>query len=209
MLDVIILAGGQGNRMASELPKPLIEVKGKPILFHQIDFLAGKVENIILSLGHKAELIEQAVREHYPIDVHIAFAREAQPAGTAGGLKQALVHARTSYVLVLNCDDLADIPIQQLEQLQHNAICVAHPTLPFGLVEEKDGYAVFREKPQLDSWVSCGWYLFNREELLKILPDQGSLEYDVFPHLKLRLFKHEGFWVPLNTKKDILEFEKK
>ena len=43
--------------------------------------------------------------------------------------------------------------------------------------------------------------------MLKILPDKGMLEYDIFPKIKLRLFKHEGFWKPLNTRKDVEEFE--
>ena len=84
---------------------------------------------------------------------------------------------------------------------------MAHPHLPFGRVLEKNGYAVFEEKPVLKDWVSCGWYVFNKQEMLNILPDKGMLEYEVFPKLKLRLFKHEGFWKPLNTRKDILEFE--
>jgi len=84
---------------------------------------------------------------------------------------------------------------------------VAHPQLPFGRILEKSGYAIFEEKPILKDWVSCGWYLLNRSEMLKILPDKGMLEYDVFPKIKLRLFKHEGFWRPLNTRKDVDEFE--
>ena len=60
----------------------------------------------------------------------------------------------------------------------------------------------------LNIWVSCGWYFFNRAQILKYLPDKGSLEYDVFPKIKLRVFRHEGFWRTVNTKKDISEFEK-
>ena len=60
----------------------------------------------------------------------------------------------------------------------------------------------------LDIWVSCGWYFFNRKEILKHLPDKGMLEFDVFPKIKLRVFKHEGFWRTVNTKKDIAELEK-
>jgi hypothetical protein len=44
--------------------------------------------------------------------------------------------------------------------------------------------------------------------MLKSLPDKGMLEFDVFPEMKIRLFKHEGFWKTVNTQKDILEFEK-
>jgi len=43
--------------------------------------------------------------------------------------------------------------------------------------------------------------------MLKILPDKGMLEYDVFPKIRLRLYKHKGFWKTFNTQKDVEEFE--
>ena len=113
----------------------------------------------------------------------------------------------SDFVIVLNCDDITDINLENLKSYNCNTLCVAHPRLPFGLVKEENGFAVFEEKPMLADWVSCGWYLFKRTELLPLLPDKGSLEYDVFPKLKLKLFQHEGFWRPLNTKKDLIEFE--
>ena len=72
---------------------------------------------------------------------------------------------------------------------------------------EKDGYAIFDEKPELDDWVSCGWYVLKRDEMLDVLPDKGSIEKDVFPKIKLRVFRHKGFWKTVNTPKDIKEFE--
>lgn len=206
-MDVVIIAGGEGNRMGSELPKALIVVKGKPILAWQLDYLFKLgIEKIVLAIGHKAEEIIDYVKENHK-DVKIDFTIEKDLLGTAGGLKLALQKCSSEFVVVLNCDDITSMDIQKLQEQKENTICVAHPQLPFGRILEKDGYAVFEEKPVLDDWVSCGWYLLNREEMLKILPDKGMLEYDVFPELKLRLFKHEGFWRPLNTRKDVIEFE--
>jgi len=207
-MDAIILAGGKGNRMEDVLPKPLVRVKDKTILAYQLDYLLNskKINKIVLSLGYKADEIIDYVKINYP-DHSIDFAVENKPLGTAGAFKLALLKTGSDFVLGLNCDDITDINLESLKNYACNTICVAHPRLPFGLIKEKDGYASFEEKPMLADWVSCGWYFFNRGELLPLLPDKGSLEYDVFPKLKLKLFKHEGFWRPLNTKKDLIEFE--
>src|SRR3989338_6258679 len=181
-MDAIIIAGGEGKRMGSELPKALVEVKGKPILAWQIDYLLNSgIEKIVLAIGHKAEAIADYISNNYR-EKHVDFTIEKKLLGTAGAIKK-------------------------LEEKRENTICVAHPSLHFGRVAEKNGYAVFEEKPMFNDWVSCGWYLLNRKEMLKILPDKGMLEYDVFPKIKLRLYKHEGFWKTFNTQKDVEEFE--
>jgi NDP-sugar pyrophosphorylase family protein len=205
-MDAVIIAGGEGNRMESKLPKALVAIKGKPILSYQINYLLKSgINKIILALGHKAEEVIDYIKKNYP-NTQIDYTIEKELLGTAGGLKLALQKSDAEHVVVLNCDDLVDIDISKLEK--ENTICIAHPQLQFGRITEKDGYAVFEEKPMLDIWVSCGWYLFNRTEILKYLPDKGSLEYDVFPKIKLRVYKHEGFWKTANTKKDIIELEK-
>lgn len=207
-MDVIILAGGKGSRMGGEVPKPLTPVLGKTILDHQLEYLFSfpEVETVILSLGHRAEEIQEHVSLRYP-EKPIFFSIENKPLGTGGGLKQAMQRAKTQRVLVVNCDDITNISVGELETLPEHTICVAHPRLPFGRVLEKDGYAVFEEKPMLPDWISCGWYCFNREEILGALPDEGSLEYDVFPNIKLRIYRHEDMWRPLNSKKDIQSYE--
>ena len=95
-----------------------------------------------------------------------------------------------------------------MAKTRENTVCAAHPVLPFGCIKEREGYAVFEEKPTLDEWVSCGWYVLKRRELLDMLPEKGSIEYDIFPKLKLRIHKHTGFWATANSPKDITEFEK-
>ncbi|MBN1325714.1 nucleotidyltransferase family protein [Candidatus Falkowbacteria bacterium] len=210
-MDAIILAGGKGNRMEYDLPKPLVIVRGKSILAHQLEYLAEfrEIDRIILALGHRADEIVNFVKKEFSnFKLPIEFSVEKEPLGTGGGIKLALKNqVKSDFALVINCDDITDLNITNLAQNKENMICVAHPRLPFGLVEEKDGYAIFKEKPILQEWVSIGWYLFKRKELLEFLPDIGSLEYDVLPKIKLKLYKHLGFWKALNTKKDILEFE--
>ncbi len=207
-MDAVIIAGGKGQRMELAIPKALVEVKGKPIIAHQINYLLkNNVKKIILALGFKAQQVIDYINKNYP-KAPIDYTIEKELLGTAGALKLALSKAESDFVIALNCDDITDINISKLQKLKEDAICIAHPRLQFGRILEKDGYAIFEEKPMLDIWVSCGWYFFNRNEIMKYLPDKGMLEYDVFPKIKLRVYRHEVFWRTINTRKDVNEFEK-
>lgn len=208
-MDVVILAGGKGKRMEDPLPKALVIAKGKTILAHQLDYLFKyNINKIILALAFKADQVIEYVKKNYK-EKPIEFSLEEVRLGTGGAIKQALQKSTEKKVIVLNCDDITDINLEELKQANENTICVTNPRLPFGLVKETEGYAKFEEKPLLnDLWVSCGWYCFQREEILKYLPDKGSIEYETFPKVKLKVYYHKGFWQPLNSKKDIDTFEK-
>jgi len=210
-MDVIILAGGKGSRMEDPLPKALVLAKNLPIIDHQLNYLFkdNQVNKIILAIGFKSDLIINHINKSYP-SKSIDFSIETQPLGTGGAIRKALDLVDSSRVLILNCDDITDIDISKLNQITGNVLCVAHPTLPFGIVNETEsGKVVFQEKPKLDVWVSCGWYLLNNLDLRAQLKEISSIEYDFFPNVDLNLYKHEGLWYPLNSKKDIKEFENK
>jgi|TARA_Y100000310_G_C20523526_1_gene734877 NDP-sugar pyrophosphorylase family protein len=187
-------------------PKPLVVAQGKTILDRQINYFNDKVENIIVSLGHRGdEVVEHLKKEH--ADKNVTWVVEDEPLGTAGGLRLALGKTDADKIVVLNCDDIADVDLKKLEKQDDPTICVAHPRLPFGLVEEHAGHAKFTEKPLLDLYSSMGWYTFKTKDILSLLPTSGMLEYDVFPNMKLRVHHHEGFWRSLNLKKDVTAFE--
>ncbi len=218
-MDAVILAGGKGTRMDNAAPKPLVMVGDKHLIQHQIDYLIGKVDRIIVSTGHKAKEVEKFVQGLYPrfadgeyCKSEIYFSRENEQLGTAGGLKKALNMTVRNEVLAFNCDDITDIPISRLEHIAENTICVANPTLSFGRVDiGEDGYvSSFREKEKLkDFWISCGWYKFIvNHKFYDSLPEKGMLEFDVFPKMKLKAYRHTGFWKAINTRKDVDEFNK-
>lgn len=215
--DVVILAGGSGSRMSSGVPKPLTFARGSPILFRQLDYLLPNVTGkVVVSLGPQGREIARLVDKSYAYeqgeifeDACIDFVFEDEPLGTAGGLHLALKKCSSDRVLVLNVDDIADINLSALASpTSGNHIFVSHPRLPFGLVMESNGKLLFDEKPLLkDKFVSIGWYFFDRKEIMKACPKRGSLERDVFPSLSFQLVHHSGYWRPLNTLKDISEFE--
>jgi NDP-sugar pyrophosphorylase family protein len=206
-MDVVMLSGGKGTRMTDKYPKPLVRAKGKAIIDWQINYLLKNgVDKIVLALGYRSKEVIRHVNSKFKTD-KISFSLGTIAHGTGGAVKRALRYCDSDYVLILNCDDITNLNVKKLCALKYNTICVAHPRSQFGLVKEVKGYVKFEEKPLLKDWVSCGWCVLNRQELLKKLPDEGGMEYVTFPKLKMKMFKHSGFWKPLNSKKDIEEFE--
>src|SRR3990167_1817334 len=102
MLDAIILAGGRGRRMECETPKPLVIVKGKPLIFHQLDYLKDKVGKISISAGYGADSIIKSISSTYKTNDKIYFAIEEEPLGTAGGIRNAFSKINSKAAVVLN-----------------------------------------------------------------------------------------------------------
>lgn len=89
-MKVVIMAGGKGTRIASvasDVPKPMIMICGKPILEHQIDNLrACGLTDIILVVGHLGDVIQEYFGSGDKFGVHIDYYIEDHPLGTAGAL---------------------------------------------------------------------------------------------------------------------------
>ena len=92
---VCILAGGLGTRLGEEtrtVPKPLIEVAGKPFLFHQLELLARhRAHRIVLCVGYLGELIEEAVGDGAAFGLDVAYSYDGPSViGTGAAIRKAL-----------------------------------------------------------------------------------------------------------------------
>lgn len=89
-MKVVIMAGGKGTRIASikdDVPKPMIEIGGKPILQWQIENLrACGLTDIILVIGHLGNVIQDYFKDGSSFGVNISYFVESVPLGTAGAL---------------------------------------------------------------------------------------------------------------------------
>ena len=94
MLPIAILCGGTGTRMShiTDNPKSLIEVDGKPFIFHQLELLnKNKFRKIVLCINHLGDMIRYVVGDRYKnLDIKYSLDPEGKPAGTAGVIKNAL-----------------------------------------------------------------------------------------------------------------------
>ena len=86
--QAVILAGGKGTRLASRLnglPKPLIDIAGKPLLERQIELVkrAG-FEEVVLLVSHEADAIRKFCEAHHNWDLKLTLIDDGVPLGTAG-----------------------------------------------------------------------------------------------------------------------------
>lgn len=89
-MKAVIMAGGKGTRIASvasDIPKPMIHVEGRPILEHQIACLKQQgLDDIILIVGHLGNVIKTYFGDGSQFGVNITYFQEEEPLGTAGAL---------------------------------------------------------------------------------------------------------------------------
>ena len=102
-MDVLILAAGLGTRMedlTKDLPKPLLPVKGKPLIDYAFDLIKPlQTENIYVNIHYHADLVQSHISKNYE-NINISF--EPEILGTGGGIKK--IHQND--LLVLNTDNL-------------------------------------------------------------------------------------------------------
>ena len=90
-LAIVILAGGKGSRMKSDLPKVLISTREKPVILHVLSTaLALTPERCIVVTGYKRELVEEVIQKECGGASVIKFAEQREPKGTGDAAKAAL-----------------------------------------------------------------------------------------------------------------------
>jgi len=227
MKTAIILAGGSSKRMGdlcNDKPKCLLEVNKKSIIRRQIEYLFNNdYEQIIIAcqedhikdlcqfigIGNKDFAGNDTDYTGKIHDKYIKFSTETEKRGTSGAVKNAmkLVDKSCKNVLVLNCDDITNIDLEEMEKMSgqfgnDNVIAIARPTGSFGIVrfDENNNLLGFSEKGRMSYYVSIGWYMLNR----KIdLVDNGDIEKEVFPYLNAKVYQHSGEWFPINDVKQL------
>lgn len=198
--EAILLAGGLGTRLRDavpDLPKCMAPVAGKPFIYYVIThFQKQGIENFILSLGFKHEVIEKYISTEFGNDA-FTFSVENEPLGTGGAIKIACTLSSEKTVLVLNGDTFFNIDLTKLASLHH--ICGADCTLSlkpmrnfqrYGVVQLKKDFSIesFREKKYYEEGlINGGAYALNIQNFLQEnLPQKFSFETDYLEALYLQ-----------------------
>ena len=214
---VVILCGGRGTRLqahSAEVPKPLIEVGGRPIVWHVISmYLAHGFRRFLLLTGYRAGQVEAfAAAESWPRDARIKCLDTGDEVPTGERLRLAAPRLDEERLCLTYADGVADIDLAALldyhrEHGQAATMAVVQPRLPFGVARlDGDGSVFgFTEKPRSELWVNAGFFCFERTALEALEPD-SVLEREPLEHLaaagQLRAYRHEGFWECMDTYKD-------
>jgi mannose-1-phosphate guanylyltransferase len=224
--QAFILAGGKGERLrplTENIPKPMILIKGKPILeWILINLAEYGIKEIILSVGFKHEKIMNYFGKEFK-GIKIDYAIEKEFLGTGGALKFSEKKLKEKFFM-LNGDNLADLNFKKMEEEHNSSKCFASIALievenpeAFGIAKLNEKKIIeFIEKPLKENAPSnlanAGVYIIEKKSL-EFLPEGFNLiEKTLFPKLAemnlLNSFKHKGQWFATDTKEKLLHAEK-
>jgi len=215
-VDVVILCGGRGTRLqerTQEIPKPLVEIGGRPILWHVMRIYAHHgATRFLLCTGYKGELIEAFARsEPWPDGVEVTCVDTGLDTPTGGRIHRVADRLDGRFCATYG-DGLADLDIaaELAFHRGHGALAtmaVVRPELQFGVTElDEEGVVTgFREKPRSEHWINGGFFVLE-PGVLDYLAEDSILERGPLQHLaadgQLRAFRHTGFWACMDTYKD-------
>jgi dTDP-glucose pyrophosphorylase/CBS domain-containing protein len=168
----VVLAGGRGTRLrpaTGALPKPMVEVAGRPILERLVLHLVGSgISDVRLAVGYGADVIEQHFGDGERFGCRIGYLREQEPLGTAGPLRGLLQELPSSPVIVLNGDLVTSFSVTGLLAAHEAtgarmtvAVTDYRHEVPYGVLDTagNDGCVVgLVEKPAWTGTVNAGIY---------------------------------------------------
>jgi glucose-1-phosphate cytidylyltransferase len=217
--SVVILCGGRGERLAEHarsIPKPLVPVGGRPILWHVISLhIAQGFTDFLLLTGARGDRIAAfAERAGWPADVRIRCLDTGGDTPTGGRLHHAADVLGGERFCLAYADAVADIALGAL--IEHHdrvggdaTMAVVRPRLPFGVARlSADGDRVrgFDEKPVSEQWVNAGFFCLEPAVLARLRAD-SVLEREPLSALaregRLAAYRHDGFWHCMDTPKDV------
>jgi glucose-1-phosphate cytidylyltransferase len=215
-MDVVILCGGRGTRLqerTQEIPKPLVEIGGQPILWHIARLYAEQgLRRFVLCTGYKGELIEAFVRaQAWPEGVEVTCVDTGLDTPTGGRIHRIADRVGERFCATYG-DGLADIDLRAelAFHRRHGAtatMTVVRPELQFGIadIDDDDRVTGFHEKPRGEHWVNGGFFVFERD-VFDVLTEESVLERGPLERLaadgQLRAYRHTGFWECMDTYKD-------
>ena len=120
-MKAMLLAAGRGERLlplTAALPKPLVPVRGKPlIVWHLERLVAAGCREAVINVSHLGEQIVGALGDGARFGLRIAYSREAEPLETAGGIANALALLGETPFLLVNSDIYSECDFARLKTL--------------------------------------------------------------------------------------------
>lgn len=224
-MKVIILAGGLGTRISEEThdkPKPMVEISGKPILWHLMSIFAKQgISEFLIATGYKGDVIRQwvdTVEEPWKITA-VDTGLDTQ---TGGRIAECMRLIPGEQVCATYGDGLGNVNLRTLTDFHKHhgklaTITAVRPPARFGVLESENGLVTrFGEKNQADSgWINGGFFILEPAIVNYIHDLSEPFELGALPRLvgekQLMSFHHNGFWKPMDTlreKNELVEMAK-
>ncbi|MBF0308656.1 MAG: glucose-1-phosphate cytidylyltransferase [Magnetococcales bacterium] len=201
-MKAVILAGGRGSRLSEEThlrPKPMVEIGGKPILWHIMKiYSAHGIHDFIICLGYKGYLIKEYMVNYalHQSDVHVDVGRQrveilggntepwritladtGEDSMTGGRLKRVGRYLDDEDFCMTYGDGVGNIDVTALirfhrEQGTQATMTATRPPGRFGILTLKENTVTsFREKPSSEGWINGGFFVLNPKVLDRIEGD--------------------------------------
>ncbi len=183
---IVIMAGGIGTRMkpfTDILPKPLIPLKGKPMILNIMDnFKKYNFNNFTLTLKNKEKILDIFL-DQFKDNYSFEYFRETKPLGTAGCLKK--MNFKNDFFLT-NCDTFTNINLQNLLKFHKNSksiitlvASIKSINLAFGecILDSSGKLKKMLEKPRKDYLTNTGLYII-KPEIKHYLPKKNKFGMD-------------------------------
>jgi glucose-1-phosphate cytidylyltransferase len=209
-MKVILLAGGYGTRLSEYtdiIPKPMVTVGGRPILWHIMNTYAHfGHKDFYLALGYKAELIKEyflhyrTLNADFTVDLatgqvsshqtdnsdwRVTLVNTGLESMTGGRVKRLQSYIGNSPFMLTYGDGVADIDLDALLNFHKShgrmvTVTAVHPGARFGELEiESDQVRSFQEKPQMgQGWINSGFFVIEPEFFELIGGDSTTLEHE-------------------------------
>jgi len=221
-MKAIILAGGLGTRISEETsdkPKPMVEISGKPMLWHIMSIFAKQgVTEFVIAAGYRAEVISNwvaTVKEPWKIQ-SLDTGLNTQ---TGGRILECMKTLPGERVLATYGDGLGNVNISTLLDFHDHqgklaTVTAVRPPARFGVLESQNGLVTrFGEKNQADSgWINGGFFVLEPEVAKYIHSLDEPFESGAMPRLveekQLVSYHHNGFWQPMDTLREKHDLEK-
>ncbi len=193
MTKAVILVAGWGTRMrplTDTRPKPALKIAGKTLIQHNLRQLRGLVEEVVLVVGYKSEIIKKEIGGECE-GIKITYATQEKPIGTGDAAKAALPFLDDDF-LILNGDDLYKREDLKRCLEKNPSIMVKEVEDPFGFgqIVHKDGKILdLVEKPteNVSNLVNIGVYYINKNFFETKIEKSERGEYEITDYIKFYL----------------------
>ncbi len=216
-IPLVIMAGGKGTRMkpfTHILPKPLVPIKGKPVIELIIEkFKAYNAADVFISVNHKAKIIKSYFEESSQSD--IKFIEEKQPLGTAGAMYK-LKNDISGDFFLSNADIIVDADYEDALRFHKKGkfsltliAAKRRIKVPYGVCSVNNDFSLedIHEKPENDYTVNTGVYIIN-SGVLELIPEEKFYDItDLICKLKEMRMSVGVYTVPEDSFIDIGQWE--
>ena len=244
-MQVVILAGGQRSTINDEqegIPKPMVELGGRPILWHIMkSFSAYGINEFIICGGYKLETIKEYFMDYYIYESDITVDLQENTVqihkkrtedwkvtvvdtglntftGRRVGMIEEYITGNNFIVTYGDCLSNIDISKMIKSDMENRKAVTVAMSRPTGRKElfsiNGEGRLILSmeaETLDINTWVNANCYILNREAF-SYLQENYDMEKQLLWNLskenKLAVYKHDGYWTTVETKRDLVEAER-